>query len=91
MYRYALINKQTNIVDNTVVWDGTDCWTPPDTHTAVNIENTKAGVNWKYENGTFTAPVRTETTPVTPTLEQLQAQLLTITAQMQALANTANT
>ena len=90
MSKYALINKETNIVDNIIVWDGTNCWIPPDTHTAVNIENTLVGQGFIYDNETFTAPVVTSTEPKL-TLEQLQTQLLTITQQMAALANTANT
>ena len=58
MSKYALINKETNIVDNTIVWDGSDCWTPPSTHLAVNIENVIADRGYTYNSdGTFTAPV----------------------------------
>lgn len=36
MENYVLINNQTDIVDNVVVWDGnTQDWTPPASHTAL--------------------------------------------------------
>jgi len=93
MYKHALINKQTNLVDNVVLWDGGDSWTLPDTHIAINVENKGVGPGHKYNSdGTFTAPPAANTIPtVVPTISQLQAQLLTITQQMVALANTANT
>lgn len=27
---YALVNQETGIVENIIVWDGVDEWTPPD-------------------------------------------------------------
>ena len=89
MYKYVLINKETNIVENKILWDGGDSWSPPDTQFAIKMENMDADIGYTYDNGTFIAsgPVAPTSTP-TPTLAELQAQLVTLTAQMQALANT---
>lgn len=36
MENYVLVDTQTNIVDNLVVWDGnTEQWTPPASHIAL--------------------------------------------------------
>jgi hypothetical protein len=89
MYRYALINKETNIVENLILWDGTDCWIPPDTEIVANVENMIVEIGYTYSDGTFTAPEPVEpSTPPTPTVTELQEQLITLTAQIQALANT---
>lgn len=38
-----MINKQTNVCDNIVVWDGnTETWTPPEEYTMVLYSTTKA-------------------------------------------------
>lgn len=40
---YFLINKQTNICDNAVVWDGdSSAWNPPNTHTLVERDIVEA-------------------------------------------------
>lgn len=39
MTRYAVVNKQTNIVENIVVWDGSTTWTLPDNYFAVQSDN----------------------------------------------------
>lgn len=44
-----------------------------------------AGPGWTYANGVFTAPVVVEPTVVTPTKEELLAQLNALSAQIQAL------
>jgi len=73
------------------LWDGTDCWTPPDTHITANVENMVVGPDYIYNNGTFTAPDPIIEKTNTPTLTELQTRLMTLTNQMAALANTANT
>ena len=88
MYKYALINKETNVVDNVILWDGGDSWSAPSTHTAINVEGITVGPGYTYSNETFTAPEPVTPTESTPTLAELQAQLIALTAQMQALANT---
>jgi len=85
MYKYALVNTKTNIVDNTVMWDGGPDWTCPAGYEAINIENTIAGIGYSYANGVFTAPVEVPVTVVQPTAEQLQAQLTALQAQIAAL------
>ena len=59
---YALVNKETNVVDNVCAWDGnTQTWTPPSTHDVVLVpSNIGIGVSWTYENGVFVEPVYPE-------------------------------
>ena len=87
MNKYALINNQ-NIVDNIVIWDGSDSWQPPQTMTCINVENTECGIGWTYDGSVFTAPVVVEVTPEPtpePTREELLAQLNALSAQIQSL------
>jgi hypothetical protein len=93
MYKHALINKETNVVENTIIWTGGPEWTLPDTHTAIRIDDQLVGIGHIHNgDGIFIAPELVKPPEIsTPTLEQLQSQLATITTQMQALANTANT
>jgi len=54
MENYVLINTQTNIVDNLVVWDGsTQTWTPPTSHIAVP-QATTPRVVWIFDEQTST-------------------------------------
>jgi hypothetical protein len=64
MNRYALINNQ-NIVDNIILWDGSDSWTPPENMTCINVESIKCGIGWSYDGTVFTAPPEPE--PTQPT------------------------
>lgn len=42
---YCMVNKETNIVDNTCVWDGDITkWTPPDTHLLLEQETTPSKI-----------------------------------------------
>ena len=87
MNKYALINNQ-NIVDNIVIWDGSDSWQPPQTMICINVENIECGIGWTYDGSVFTAPEVVEVTlePVLePTKEELLAQLQTLTQQIQSL------
>lgn len=87
MNRYALINNQ-NIVDNIVIWDGSDSWQPPETMTCINVEGIECSIGWAYDGSVFTAPVVVEVTPepvLEPTKEELLAQLQTLTQQIQSL------
>jgi hypothetical protein len=90
MYSNVLINNETNIVDNIIRWDGVSNWTAPDGYTVIKIEETsEVGIGFSYINGVFEKP---DVVPVpskpTPTLSELQVQLLAISQQMAALANT---
>jgi hypothetical protein len=91
MSDYALVNNQTNKVENVIHWDGAMPWTAPEGHTLVSIVGQSVGIGFTYENGVFTPPPASKPATPAPTLAELQAQLLTITQQMAALANTANT
>ena len=64
MNRYALINNQ-NIVDNIILWDGSDSWTPPENMTCINVESIECGIGWSYDGTVFTAPPEPE--PTQPT------------------------
>ena len=49
MSNYQIINTSTNIVENTVEWDGVSVWSPGDGFVAV--ASTDAGMGWKYNSG----------------------------------------
>ena len=50
MANYHIINTTTNIVENTVEWDGdTNKWNPEDGYVAVG--STVCGIGWKYNSG----------------------------------------
>lgn len=52
---YAVINSETGIIENMVVWDGEPGWSPPAGYTAINsIGN--ATIGWSYSGGVFYAP-----------------------------------
>jgi len=87
MIDYALVNNTNNTVENVIHWDGTTPWEAPAGHTVVNIQGQGVGIGYTYVNGTFTAPPAPalETAPATPTIEQLQAQLAALQAQIAAL------
>lgn len=88
MNRYALINNQ-NIVDNIVLWDGSDSWQPPENMLCINVENIECSIGWIYDGSELTAPevivVTPEPEPTPPTKEELLAQLTALSAQIQKL------
>lgn len=45
---YAVINDQTNIVENTIILDEGSTWTPPPGYYIVNITNLEVGIGWTY-------------------------------------------
>lgn len=77
MNRYAII--EDGLVVNVVVGQ------PELAPNQILVECENAGPNWTYVDGVFTAPVVVEPTVVTPTKEELLAQLQALTAQIQAL------
>jgi len=79
MYKYALINKETNVVDNVILWDGGDSWSAPNTHTAINVEGITIGIGYTYSNETFVAPV-TPTPVVDPTIAEKESAIAKLTA-----------
>lgn len=89
MKKYAIIDGQK--VVNVIEYE-----TPPshpisglDSH-LIAIQSDIAGPGWTYVNEQFVAPPASIMPPMptisTPTLAELQAQLATITAQINALA-----
>ena len=77
MNRYAII--EDGLVVNVVIGQ------PELAPNQILVECEGAGPNWTYADGVFTAPVVVEPTVVTPTKEELLAQLQAIQAQIQAL------
>ena len=53
---YAVIDSTSNIVINTVVWDGVAQWSPPDG--CIAVQSDLAGIGWIYnpQDGSFTPP-----------------------------------
>ena len=67
MNKYALINNQ-NIVDNIVLWDGSDSWQSPEDMICINVKDIECGIGWTYDGNVFTAPLVVEPTePIEPT------------------------
>lgn len=58
--KYAVINSQTNIVENAIVWDGVAPWTPPAGYYVEPIGDSGAGIGWSYINGQFVPPAPEE-------------------------------
>ena len=49
MASYLLVNKETNIVDNAVEWDGdTSKWLPPDIDLTLN-QSTTESIDWVWD------------------------------------------
>jgi len=62
MNNYAMVNNQTNVVDNTIVWDGVTPYTPPDGYALVELPapsetEPMPGAGWSYVDGVFVEPV----------------------------------
>jgi hypothetical protein len=54
--KHALINSETNIVENVIVWDGKTPWAPPAGYYVHAVGASGAGIGWSYINGEFVAP-----------------------------------
>lgn len=54
---YAVINSETNIVENVIIWDGQALWAPPEGCYTKPIDGSNAGIGWSYIDGQFFAPV----------------------------------
>ena len=52
MRTWALINQQTNIVENIIKWDGETAWQPPDGFLCIECFG-NADIGDTYENGSF--------------------------------------
>jgi hypothetical protein len=57
---YAVINSQTNVVENSIVWDGVSPWTPPENCYVQPVTNPHAGIGWTFVNGQFVPPTPEE-------------------------------
>ena len=50
MSKYHIINTTTNIVENSVEWNGdTNVWKPEDGF--IGVASTVCGIGWKYNSG----------------------------------------
>jgi hypothetical protein len=61
MKRWALIENESNIVRNVILWDGVSVWSPQDDVYLIECdgdENAQPGA--VYENGIFLIPVPVE-------------------------------
>lgn len=54
--KYAVINSDTNIVENVIIWDGVAPWTPPAGCYVEPVGDSGAGIGWSYIDGQFVAP-----------------------------------
>ena len=55
---YALINNQTNIVENVIVLDEGSTWVTPQGYYIIDIDGLSVGIDWTYNPTTqeWTAP-----------------------------------
>lgn len=55
---YALVNKETGIVENIIVWDGVTEWTPPAEVDVVKLSETDIAYTGGIRNsdGTYSQP-----------------------------------
>jgi hypothetical protein len=53
---YAVIDSQTNICENIVLWDGVTEWTPPEGCYIKDVTGIYAGIGWSFVNGEWIAP-----------------------------------
>jgi hypothetical protein len=62
MKTFAVINQNTNIVENTVLWDGETEWPTPEGFNIVEITGQEVGIDFAFDPVTqiFTAPVYRE-------------------------------
>lgn len=52
MARHAIINNDTNIVVNVILWDGNE-WLPPKNHLVVQSDLANIGDNYERNTNTF--------------------------------------
>jgi len=53
---YAVINSDTNMVENSIVWDGATPWTPTTGYYIAPLGESGAGIGWSYIYGQFISP-----------------------------------
>jgi len=87
MSTYCVIDLQTNLVINTIAWDGISDWTPPDG--CIAVESSVAGKGWSYIDGEFHPPPVAAPTPEEILISQsFKLQSLTQLANSQKVALT---
>lgn len=87
--RYAVIDEN-NLAVNFILWDGVSEYDPGEGLRCVPLVVEKYGFGWIYdpETGAFTDPNPPVEQSVTqPTIEDLQAQLSALTAQINSLVS----
>jgi hypothetical protein len=70
MNTYAMVNNQTNKVDNAIAWDGVTEYAPPEGYTLVQVPEPNdteptPGIGWFYIDGAFVEVVASSSTPET--------------------------
>jgi len=85
MAAYAVIDNNTKLVVNSVEWDGVAEWSPPE-GTFVEPFTDGVGIGWSWDGTSYHTPPAPVEAPA-PTVEDLQAQLAALTAQINSLAS----
>jgi hypothetical protein len=57
MNSYAMINMDTNVVENLIAWDGIVSYSPPEGYFLVKIEDPQVNISWLYVDGQFISPI----------------------------------
>jgi hypothetical protein len=63
MANYALVNKNTNIVDMVVAWDGNEeGWRPDEIYLPILLQNVSGdpAMGWSYDGALFAPPPEIE-------------------------------
>ena len=85
---YALIDKQTNVVENVIVLVNAEAWVPPEDKLLVPLVG-EFGMGCIWDGTSFSARPEANPEPAmpttTPTKEELLAQVQSLQAQIQAL------
>jgi hypothetical protein len=81
MSKFALIDTETNICNNIIVWNESEqpLWTPPVGHYLVNIDNLIVGIDYLYDknNDFWTAP---------PSMEESQTEnILSVNSEIKII------
>lgn len=54
--KHAVINSETKIVENVILWDGVTPWTPPNGCFVQALTNPYVGIGWSFIGGQWIAP-----------------------------------
>lgn len=57
--KYALVNRDSKVVENVVIWDGATAWTSPSNSIPIQLSedsNVSPGHLYEEESATFIAP-----------------------------------